>query len=1382
MEKSSETKKQLLEEISALKKINQALNQLMLQHEMTEKKLEESEDKYRMIFNAAPLGIFRSTPEGQFIEVNPALAKMLGYESPAAVMQNIHNIAEQIYVRSAERQPIVDKQLLMVGVTQHDNHYRRADGSEFFAHLHLKTIRDEAGQPLFLEGIIEDITELKQLESLREAVLEKLRASEERYRIVADFTYDWEYWISTEGNLLYVSPSCLRITGWQADELQADQGLLIAMVHPDDRRMMIDHLQHLDAKVTCEMEFRIITRDGEERWISHKCQPVFGEQGRHLGQRGSNRDITGRKQAEAEVIKSLEQLAAAHQLAHIGLWNWEAKTDTVTWTEELYRIFSRDLLLPAPTYAEHASIYTPESWGRLKNAVEQSLKTGEPYQLELQLIRSDGITRWASAFGCANFDQHGKITGLHGTLQDITIRKEAEEKYRILFENASEAICVVQEGRVVFLNPAISEMTGYSADEILSRGFADFIHPADRDMVMDRYTRRIKGEDVLSRYSYRLIHKNGSILRVELNSALFNWQGKPATLNFLSDITLRRQIDDVQAFLAQSSSGSPDKPFFPKLAKYLGRALEMDFVCIDRLEGDGLNATTVAVWCDGHFEDNITYALKDTPCGDVVGKTICSFPASVGQFFPRDQVLQDLRAESYVGATLWSHDGRPIGLIALIARRPLANRQLTEKTLQMVASRAAGELERLAAEEAIRKSEAEYRTLFNEMLEGFALHEIICDEKGQPVDYRFLAVNPAFERLTGLTAKDIVGRTVLEVLPGTEQHWIETYGRVALTGEATVFENYAQQLKKHFEVTAFCPAPRQFACIFADITERKLAEEALRSNHDQLETLWHIASLVDADSKTITDHILTSIVRITKSQFGFYGFINDDESVMTIHTWSGQAMSECRMVDKPQSYPIAAAGIWGEAVRRREQFILNDYSAPHSAKKGLPSGHVTLTNLMVVPHFYHGRITAVAAVANREGDYKTEDANQITAFLNSIQSIIEHRRSEEEREKLQNQLSQAMKMDSIGRLAGGVAHDFNNMLGVIIGRAEMALDEIDPSHSIHTDITEILKAAERSANLTRQLLAFARKQTIAPIALDLNETVEGILKMLRHLIGENIDLQWQPGADLWPIMVDPSQVDQILANLCVNALDAIQGIGKITIATENSKIDDDFQAAHIGAIPGEYVQIVVSDSGCGMSPETLEHIYEPFFTTKRVGEGTGLGLPMIYGAIKQNHGFIDVLSKLNEGTTFTIYLPRHVGKMEQMLTGGMSKPVLRGKETILLVEDEVSILQMTAQMLQKHGYTVLAASSPGEAIQLAREYPGEIHLLVTDVIMPEMNGWELGKNILSIYPLIKRLFMSGYTADVIAHQGVLDVGVNFIHKPFSQNAINAKTREILDEL
>lgn len=393
--------------------------------------------------------------------------------------------------------------------------------------------------------------------------------------------------------------------------------------------------------------------------------------------------------------------------------------------------------------------------------------------------------------------------------------------------------------------------------------------------------------------------------------------------------------------------------------------------------------------------------------------------------------------------------------------------------------------------------------------------------------------------------------------------------------------------------------------------------------------------------------------------------------------------------------------------------------------------------------------------------------------------ITEQKRVEEERKRLQAQLIRAQQLESIGRLAGGVAHDFNNMLQTILGNVDLVLERMKPSDPGNTELLEIRKAAAHSASLTQQLLAYARKQTVVPQVVDVNHTIEGMINILRRLIGENIVLAWLPAPDLWPIKMDPSQLNQVLTNLCVNARDAIDGVGQVIISTHNTTFGPDSSPVQRGEKPGDYVSILVGDNGCGMDEETLSRVFEPFFTTKKLGHGTGLGLATVYGIVKQNAGFVEVESSPQQGSLFKVHLPRH---REQGVRPESRKPVEIAKpaaETLMLVEDDLGILTITRLMLEQMGYRVLAASSPSEALRMAGQHAGEIHLLITDVIMPEMSGRDLADRLKAMHPRLALLFMSGYTADMIGHRGVLADGVRFLQKPFSKDDLSIALRRAL---
>ena len=644
--------------------------------------------------------------------------------------------------------------------------------------------------------------------------------------------------------------------------------------------------------------------------------------------------------------------------------------------------------------------------------------------------------------------------------------------------------------------------------------------------------------------------------------------------------------------------------------------------------------------------------------------------------------------------------------------------------------------ERKHAEQQLRDSEAKFRSLAESSTDYIMRYDRDC---------RHTYMNPAALAVAGVTETDIIGKTHLECgFPeDLSRLWEKKITQVIETGKPSQaefsWESVNGMVHLDWRLTPEFDTDNRVMSVIGvsrDITERKQAEERLR----ELEERFRLTFYTSPDA-----------VNINKMD-GTYVEINEGFTDLTGYTRKdiiGETSANMNIWDIPEDRKRLVEGLQRDGyVRNLEsRFLMKD----GSYKTALMSA--ALIQLKGKPH-----------------------------ILSITRDITDFRKAEEDKLILERQLQQAQKLESVGRLAGGVAHDFNNMLSVILGHAELAIEGLDPSQPIFADLRQIRQAAERSTGITRQLLAFARKQIAAPKVIDLNETVAGMLKMLLRLIGEDINLAWLPGKGLWPIKIDPSQIDQILANLCVNARDAIADTGKITIETGNCTLDEEYCSAHTGFVAGQYVKIEASDNGSGMDKETVSHIFEPFFTTKGVNEGTGLGLATVYGIVKQNNGFINVYSEQGQGTTFTIYLPRHVGTTSQKQLESKAEPALRGNETILLVEDEPTILTMTTTMLERLGYKVLVAGTPSEAIRLADDHSGEIHLLLTDVIMPEMNGRILSEKLLGNRPELKCLFMSGYTANVISHHGVLDDGVHFIQKPFAKKELAAKIRQALSDL
>ncbi len=657
---------------------------------------------------------------------------------------------------------------------------------------------------------------------------------------------------------------------------------------------------------------------------------------------------------------------------------------------------------------------------------------------------------------------------------------------------------------------------------------------------------------------------------------------------------------------------------------------------------------------------------------------------------------------------------------------------------------------RKEARHTLRESQRQYQSLFEKMLNGFALHEIICDAQGKPTDYRFLAVNPAFEQMTGLKAVDVVGKRALEVLPSLEPAWIEAYGRVALTGEPATMEAYTAALGRHYRVSIFRPAPRQFAAIIEDVTARKEAEERNRALQEERRRAEEEKDRTALRFRALIENAPDGIVlldRASRMQFAspsarrMFGLGPEDEV----------AAIEPSDLTHPEDLPRVLDAL-KQLMEQPGRIPVVEYRFRHR-DGGWLWVESAFSNLLGVPG--------------------------VEAIVINFRNITERKQAEEEREHLQTQLLQAQKMESVGRLAGGVAHDFNNMLQAILGHVELLSMRLQGDTEASRDLEEIGSAARRSADLTRQLLAFARRQTVLPRVLDLNEAVAGMLGMLRRLLGEDIELVWRPGPGPLTVKMDSSQIDQILANLTVNARDAIAGVGRLEIETRRIVVHPDEPAPLSELAPGCYVMLSVTDNGCGISPDIQTQLFEPFFTTKPLGSGTGLGLSTVYGIAKQNRGAVHVASAVGQGSTFTVYLPIHEAApaFRPAVVEAVEPP--HGSETIMVVEDEPSIRLTVKRFLESLGYTALIPEGAEDALAVSMRHAGDIHLLITDVIMPGLSGRAVADRLMQQRSGMKCLFISGYSTDVIAQRGVVGEGVAFLHKPFSRDDLARKIREIL---
>lgn len=648
---------------------------------------------------------------------------------------------------------------------------------------------------------------------------------------------------------------------------------------------------------------------------------------------------------------------------------------------------------------------------------------------------------------------------------------------------------------------------------------------------------------------------------------------------------------------------------------------------------------------------------------------------------------------------------------------------------------------RRAAEGALRDSEQRQRELVDRMSNGVAVYRAIDDG----ADFEFVDFNQAAQRIEQTPKADVIGRRVTEVFPGVREFGLLDVLRcVWRTGEPQhhpVRRYHDQRIAGWRDNFVYRLASGEVVCIYDDVTEQQRATEALRDREAALEAVFRAApsgiGVVAGRVFTQANDRLCEMTGYTRQEL-----LGQSDRMLY------STDEDYEFVGREKYAQIRARGTGTVETRwRRKDGTIID---------------VLLSSTPLNPADLSAGVTFTAL------------------------DITARRQAEEERQKLEAQLRHAQKMEAVGQLAGGVAHDFNNILTAIIGNVELALGELEgklpPDAPALDGMHQIEQSARRAVDLTRQLLAFSRRQVAQPRILDLNRTVTGIEKMLRRLLTQNVQLQICRARELWSVRADPGHVEQVIMNLVVNARDAMPNGGTLSIETTNVVLDAAHCTARPGLKPGRHVRLAVSDTGHGMDPATLERIFEPFFTTKSDAGGTGLGLATVYGIIQQAGGHIAVYSEPGQGTTFRIDLPAaDLPADEPESVTDTPRAKLTGTETVLLCEDDSAVRTLAAHVLREAGYTVIATGRGAEALEQAQACSGALDLLITDAIMPDMNGRRLSERVTSLRPEVRTLFISGYTPNVILHHGVLDADVEFLEKPFSRGDLLSRVRKVLDQ-
>jgi PAS domain S-box-containing protein len=1265
----------------------------------------DAEKQFRDIFDGAVEGIYRTSPEGQLLAANLALATMLGYVTANEFVSSINDAAHQLWLEPNERIRCAALLEQHTSVRGFETQFKRKDGTALWASINGRRVCGVDGQTLYYDGFVQDVTERKRME-------EALRKSEEKFSklFLSSPAVTILFTPGLQGNRIAdVNEAFEQGTGYRRDEAigrtTKELGLWADAGDFDDFMN----------------RFRAV---GRVRNFEHRVRKKNGDIGVGLTSAevvvlddlpyaiSATIDLTEQKRAEQAIQQANEALAKAerhyrlmfnsvsdalfvHNFGEDGLpsgfheVNDNACRHLGYTREELLGLWPDDIDAPEERIATPARAQRIIADGHLMWEGIHIAKDGRriPVEINTHLVDLDGEQTIISC------------------VRDISQRKVAEKQYRDIFEGAVEGIYQkVPYGGFLSVNPAFLQIFGYESVQDILNAFTDSTHELWTDPNERlRFLQLLDTTGVVSGYECQAKRKDGTEIWVSLSAhKVCGTDGRILYHEgFVKDITERKRSEAVLREHDRLLTASQKIAGLGSYALDIVTGTWTSSLVLDNLFGiDAAFTRSVQGWLS-LVHPEWREKVLDHFTNEVIGEH---------QRFDKEYKI----VRHSDGQVRWVHglgelecdaQGQPVRMVGTIL-------DVTE---------------RKRMEDALRKSEETLSKLFRSSPTTTMLFKLVDTE------YRVGDVNEAFEQRTGYRREEVVGRTMEELgLWADPNEGLEYMKRFRANGRVTSFEHTFRTKNGDIGVCLSSAESIEIdgcPCAIAatiDITKQKQVEDTMRSLVTAIEQ--------SADTIVITD--LHGVIQYCNPAFERVTGYSKEEVI-------GQTP---RMLKSGKHDSEFYRQMWA------------------TITKGLVwSGH--LTNKRKDGSLYEESAT-ISPIRDTSG--------KITGFVAVKRDVTE-------RLQLQEQLRQAQKLESIGRLAGGVAHDFNNLLTVINGYSRFLLKGLNDGDPLRIYADEISTAGERAASLTSQLLAFSRKQVIEPRVFDLNSTIRRAVPMLQRLIGEDIALKTHLDDSLGWVFADPDQMHQVIMNLAVNARDAMPDGGRLDIETSNVEVTAEGRTLFDpNALPGRYVLVTVTDNGNGMDETTRQKIFEPFFTTKGLGRGTGLGLATVYGIIRQGGGWIDVSSELGVGTSFKVYLPQaHAGgKLEKAVA---SRPTVAGVETIVVVEDEESVRSFAVAALKQYGYHVIEAADGNEALAIAERHLGPLHLLLTDVVMPGMNGRELSERLKALHSNVKVLFISGYTADVIAHRGVLDPGVAFLHKPFSSEELAAKVRDVLAE-
>ena len=1079
----------------------------------------------------------------------------------------------------------------------------------------------------------------------------------------------------------------------------------------------------------------------------------------------------------------------------------------------------------------------------------------------------------------------GRIGKRKNSLQD------SEGIYKKLVDSSLQGIVIAQglPPRLIYANPAISRMLGYSTDELTSltpEEIESFIHPEDRSGFFGRYRERLEGKKAAPGYEFRGIRKDGSIAWFEASSTLIETYGKPAVLATFIDITERKRAEEtiekqrgfekiimtLSANLMNIPSSQMDEEIRRALQK-IGEFAQVDRSYVFLFDDSGERMSNTHEWCAPGIEPQI-HRLQNISLDSALPFFARIIRSRQVFHVPR---VADLTEEAEVEKREFEYEKiQSLVCVPIICRDKLVGFlgfDSVKKTkdwpmdvialLKIVGEMIGNAIVRKQEEEALRASEERYKTILEDIEDGYF-------EVNLAGDLTFF--NDSLCRMLGYSRNEMMGMGNRQYTDEENRKKLyEAFNKVYRTGNPTkafAWEIFRKDGSKRIgEVSVSLikdsgGTPVGFRGIARDATERVKIEEALAQSEERYRTLVE---------ESFDGIWIQKGFRIAFANRRLYEMLGYEEGELEgLDHWlvyhpdyqmltRERAKARLRGEAVPSTYEVKflrkdGTSFWGEirakvvnlsgeagiqvwardiSERKRaeetiqaekERFRSLSESAPFGMViigqdgtfqyinpkfkelfgydlNDIPDGRTWFKRAYPDPAYRHQVITTwledlrslktgervprIFKARCKDGSEKI--INFISVQLESgenlltCEDITDLKNAEQALRQTEEQLRHSQKMEAIGKLAGGIAHDFNNLLTVIKGYAELSCLGLNQDHPLRENLEEIRKASERASNLTRQLLAFGRRQILDFKVINLNTLLKDLDKMLHRILGEDIELAYHLIQSVGKVKTDPGQIEQVILNLAVNARDAMPSGGKLTIETSNVYLSEAYARTHMEVTPGNYVMLSVSDNGPGMTSEVRERIFEPFFTTKEKGKGTGLGLSTVYGIVKQSGGHINVYSEPGIGTTFKIYLPRVEEEEDHLQRKTLDISLPTGDETILLAEDEQSVRELGARILRDRGYQVYEARNGQEALAIVERYPEvKFHLLLTDVVMPGMSGKELADRLMLSIPHLKALFISGYTDNAIVHHGVLMEGIDFLQKPFTYEGLARKVREVLD--